>query len=175
MSNRRVLFGFGGCRIQFRQDEQADFPFGSGVVSYTPKVTIKDNKFGKSIQYCAGWSVSVSIEVHNVDYDSSLQFAALATLLGRASQHPNEPIVIYPRFDFVRESGLSYEVLLPNTFTPEDLGKVAASQTLRMTFNCVELATAPPPYLSDQEAYLWSDGAGNRIVDEDRANIILIG
>lgn len=175
MSNRRVLFGFGGCRIQFRQDEQADFPFGSGVVSYTPKVEIKENRFGKKIQYFSGWEVKVSIEVHNVDYNSSLQFAALASLLGRASQHPNEPIIIYPRFDYVRESGLSYEVLLPDVFSPEDTGKVAASQTLRMSFDCVELATAPPAYLSDQEAYRWSDGAGNIIVDEDSAKIILIG
>ena len=170
-----MLFGFGGCRIQFRQDEQADFPFGKGEASYTPIVDIKKNKFGKSIQYFSGWEVKVSIEVHNVDYDSSLQFAALASLLGRASQYPNELIVIYPRFDYVRESGLSYEVLLPNTFSPEDIANVAAGQVLRMEFKCVELATDPPAYLSNQAAYRWSDGAGNIIIDDDNANIILIG
>lgn len=171
MSNRRVYLGFGGVKLSVRQDE-VSFPYGSGIISYTPEQELKRTVNGTYIRFFKGFSVKISCRLTNATLTDSYAFQDLASFITRSFSLLNEPITVKPRFDFESQSGLSYDCFLTSSISPEDIGNTAAAQTITLEFESKTLIQTLPILLSNQVTYLWSDGEGNTIVDGEGNNIV---
>jgi len=165
-----TLFGFGGFRMSCG-GYIADFPENSGKIylrTIREQWVTSDNV---ARHRHVGFQPEISVRLYNLKLLHSIQWRQMIDVL---NQHFifNTAITIKPRFDFVKETGLTFQCDFTGDFAPDDIAASEVGQAITLTFRSRNVIQGLPGLFSGSKVFALVDYTGASIVDHNGAQII---
>ncbi len=103
-------------------------------------------------QNIIGWLPEISVTLHNLKAEHSLQYANLVSVVNEHTA-TGTPITITPRYDETDDYGLAYDCVIDSDFDPQDIANCNAGQTIDLVFYGTETYMSIPNVFSGLEIY----------------------
>jgi len=167
-----TLFGFGGVMLECGS-EIAKFPDSTGHINFVRKLQKWTSRDNVDRSRFIGYQPVITVSFQNLNIDMAIEFSRLVSILNE-SDMTDTPIEIYPRYDFINETGIKIDCKLLSDFDPQDIANCEVGQTIELTFQATQKYMTIPNFFSGWQIYNVVDYNGDNIVDYEGNQIIII-
>jgi len=164
-----TLWGWGG--VKFEYNDTIEFAHGEGRITFQQDQNTYKSKSGNMIKRLNGYRALINVKIWN---DTDTDAAGLKSLFSILNDAGSNAITIYPRFDSVSGSTLSYEVYCNSDISMIDIAQVPVGQYIELEFIGSELLSEIPTLSSNPSTYYVIDNSGNTVVDASGNQLIAI-